>query len=300
MIVNTLIKFADTDANGNLRYQGDPNASFGYRYLENAHLPPARPEFVPFIKDSSASFAYQDFTKSVPFAAYDVEANPPQRLAIGYLENNAPNGMVDGKYWPPSYDAGDNIASSGPREWFFIFKVPYSETPDPALEKNILTNNLPVMWFGTPARRSLAFSSHDQFLIIANHANSVNDVFTFSATAPTVGDLHVARAEVEKINVWPNPYFGFNTEELNRYQRFVTFNHLPQRATIRIYTLAGIPVRTIEKNDPSQFARWDLLNHNRFPVASGMYIIYIDMPDLGKTKVLKLAVIMEAQFLDRI
>jgi len=30
-----------------------------------------------------------------------------------------------------------------------------------------------------------------------------------------------------------------------------------------------------------------------------MYIIYIDMPDLGTTKTLKLAVIPETQFLDR-
>ncbi|MGC9093939.1 MAG: hypothetical protein ACP5JH_11930, partial [Bacteroidota bacterium] len=197
MIVNTLIKFADTDANGNLLYPGDPNASFGYRYLQNAHLPPARPEFVPFIKDSSASYAYQDFTKSVPFAAYDVEANPPQRLAVGYLENNVPNGRVDGKYWPPAPYEENNVVSSGPREWFFIFKVPYSETPDPALEKNILTNNLPVMWFGTAARARLVLSSRDQFLILANHANSVNDVFTFTATAPTVGDVNLAKAEVE-------------------------------------------------------------------------------------------------------
>ncbi|MGC8898849.1 MAG: T9SS type A sorting domain-containing protein, partial [Bacteroidota bacterium] len=301
-VTNVLIKFASTDTDGNLLDPNDPNASYAYRYGRLFANPPAKPEFAPYIKNKQGGYSFQDYTKSMPFAAYNVDVSPPQRLAVGYLENNAPKGMVDGKYWPPSYDAGDNIASNGPREWFFIFNAPYTDqTPDPALEQNILTNPLPVMWWGTPCRRgNVAFSSNDEFLIIANHVNSVNDVFTFTATAPTVGDVNLAKAEVEKINVWPNPYFGFNTQELNKYQRFVTFNHLPQRATIRIYTLAGIPVRTIEKNDRSQFATWDLLNSNKLPVASGMYIIYIDMPDLGKTKVLKLGVIMEAQFLDRI
>jgi len=103
---------------------------------------------------------------------------------------------------------------------------------------------------------------------------------------------------VQSINVWPNPYFGFNRNEANKYQRFVQISHLPAQATIRIFNLAGILVRTLLKNDPSQFAKWDLNNEKGLPVGAGMYIIYIDMPGLG-TKTLKLGVIPETQFLDR-
>ncbi|OPZ63316.1 MAG: hypothetical protein BWY83_03428 [bacterium ADurb.Bin478] len=56
-------------------------------------------------------------------------------------------------------------------------------------------------------------------------------------------------------------------------------------------------MRTLEKNDPSQFTTWDLLNEAGLPVASGLYIIYIDMPELSKTKTVKLAVVREQQFL---
>jgi hypothetical protein len=98
--------------------------------------------------------------------------------------------------------------------------------------------------------------------------------------------------------VFPNPYFGFNPLETNKYARFVTFNHLPPSATIRIFTLSGTMVRTIIKSDPSQFIQWDLNNEKGFPVAAGMYIVYIDMHDLG-TKTLKLGVIPEQQYLDR-
>ena len=36
------------------------------------------------------------------------------------------------------------------------------------------------------------------------------------------------------------------------------------------------------------------------PVASGLYYIHISMPDLGEERVLRLAIVAETQFLDRI
>ena len=110
------------------------------------------------------------------------------------------------------------------------------------------------------------------FTITPNYPITIADQYTYASTAPTVGDVGAAKADVEKINVWPNPYFGFNAQELNKYQRFVTFNHLPQRATIRVFSLSGVPVATVEKNDQTQFATWNLLNFSNIPAASGMYI----------------------------
>ena len=129
-----------------------------------------------------------------------------------------------------------------------------------------------------------------------NVANS--DVFSFTTPPPT-SSVDLAKQDVEKINVFPNPYYGANSEELNKYNRFVTFSHLPAKATIRIFNLAGVLVKEIDKNSTSQFERWDLANNSGLPVASGLYIAYIDMPDIGKTKVLKIAIIQEQQILDR-
>jgi hypothetical protein len=112
-------------------------------------------------------------------------------------------------------------------------------------------------------------------------------------------DPALAKNDVGNINVFPNPYYGVNTEELNKYQRFVTFSHLPQRATIKVFNLAGIQVRTIQKNSTSQFERWDLANESGLPVGSGLYIVHIDMPDIGAQKILKLAIVQEQQILDR-
>ena len=132
--------------------------------------------------------------------------------------------------------------------------------------------------------------------VITNKPNSPVDTYTFSSQSPTTSK-DLALQDVEKINVFPNPYYGFHRAEENRFQRFVTFNHLPQKATMRVFTIAGDLVRTIEKDDETQFARWDLQNENQLPVASGMYLVHIDMPDLGVEKILKVAVIREEQFL---
>ena len=72
---------------------------------------------------------------------------------------------------------------------------------------------------------------------------------------------------------------------------------MPAKATIRIFNLAGYQVRKLEKNDQSQFLKWDLLNESNLPVASGMYIAYVDMPELGKQKILKIFIIQPQEVL---
>jgi hypothetical protein len=114
-------------------------------------------------------------------------------------------------------------------------------------------------------------------------------------------DLEAARAAVARVSVFPNPYYGLNRAELDRFNRFVTFNHLPQRATIRIFNLAGEMIRVIQKDDPSQFATWDLNNQNGLRVGAGVFLAHIGMEDasgasLGETT-LKLLIVPEKQFL---
>ncbi|MBI5020015.1 MAG: hypothetical protein HZB59_01125 [Ignavibacteriales bacterium] len=110
-------------------------------------------------------------------------------------------------------------------------------------------------------------------------------------------NLDAAREEVKRVNVFPNPYYGMNRAEVNKFSRFVTFNHLPYHAVIRIFNLAGIHTRTIIKDDESQFARWDLNNESGLQAAGGIYFAHIEMRDtrgisLGE-KILKLMIVPE-------
>ena len=135
------------------------------------------------------------------------------------------------------------------------------------------------------------------FRLISTKPNSTSDVFTLSAPGVST-NTDLAKDDVKKINVFPNPYYGTQLRETSRSQHYVTFNHLPSSAVIRIFDLSGVLVKTINHVSTSgQFDTWNLQNESGYPVASGIYIIYIDMPDLGTTKILKLAVVQEQQIL---
>ncbi|MBU1635210.1 T9SS type A sorting domain-containing protein [bacterium] len=124
------------------------------------------------------------------------------------------------------------------------------------------------------------------------------DKFTFSTTAPVLGDAEAAKEAAKKINVFPNPYYAYNALSTNPYDNYVSFTHLPVKATIRIFNLAGVLVRKLEKDDTSQFMQWNLANEANLPVASGMYIAHIDLPDLDMEKVLKIMIIQDRQILE--
>jgi hypothetical protein len=90
--------------------------------------------------------------------------------------------------------------------------------------------------------------------------------------------------------VFTNPYFGRNQNESSQFSRFVTFTNLPQVATIKIFGINGELIRAIDHNDNTSLQQWDLRNVNGLPVASGVYIVYIEIPDAG-SRILKLAII---------
>ncbi len=142
----------------------------------------------------------------------------------------------------------------------------------------------------------------DGDVVTITYANPIQigqDTFTFSTKAMGYNNDQ-AKDEVKKINVFPNPYYGYQYRESSREQHYVTFSHLPKNATIRIFDLSGVLVKTINHqltSVNSQFDRWNLQNDSGYPVASGIYVVYIDLPDLGTTKILKLAVIQEQQIL---
>jgi hypothetical protein len=72
----------------------------------------------------------------------------------------------------------------------------------------------------------------------------------------------------------------------------VYFENLPSRCTIRIYSLSGDPVRTLEHDSGIANGReyWNLLNRDGFSVSYGLYIAHIDAPGVGE-KIIKFALI---------
>jgi hypothetical protein len=73
---------------------------------------------------------------------------------------------------------------------------------------------------------------------------------------------------ISDIFVYPNPYRGSGRNG----EPVITFAGLPEHATIRIFTLQGTLVKTIEHSNGSGAAPWNLLNNHGEAVAAGVYL----------------------------
>ena len=124
------------------------------------------------------------------------------------------------------------------------------------------------------------------------------DQYTAAPEKADFNNTESAKDKIDKISVFPNPYFGGNDLERSLGERIIRFTGLPKEVTIRIYTLAGVFVRRIDKSDLSQYIDWDLRTEAGSPIASGIYIAHLDMPGIG-TKILKIAVVVGKEFLNR-
>jgi hypothetical protein len=302
---DVLLKFATTDDAGNFS-ASDENASKGYRFMRACTVAPVLPSYAPFIHYTTNNYGFQEFGlnggPNIPIAAYDQLTG--KRLDVACFENNVAGGYVNGIYNPPLAASAGGSGNGTIREAFFILNTEYSETAKPELsqiDREVSLQQqygpMPFMyWIDAPRVKN--FNSADQILISAYKIYSTADSYKFTVPAPSI-DANTAKEDVNNVNVYPNPYYGVNAQEINKYQRFVTFTHLPAKATIKIFNIAGQLVRTLEKDATGQYMRWDLASDSGLPVASGIYVAYIDMPDQGVVKKLKVAIIQEQQYLDR-
>ncbi len=115
------------------------------------------------------------------------------------------------------------------------------------------------------------------------------------ATNTTPLDLKFSTSQkLGEVLVVPNPYrvdrdytlesggWEGRSRDWTENNRLMKFIHLPQRCTIRIFTLAGDIVTTLEHDDPyTGEAEWNLLSGSNRAVASGLYIFTVES-DLGR------------------
>ncbi|MCF8276504.1 MAG: T9SS type A sorting domain-containing protein [Flavobacteriales bacterium] len=113
-------------------------------------------------------------------------------------------------------------------------------------------------------------------------------MYTFSTGdfATVRGDNPTAENALDLIRAVPNPYYAHSGYEDTQLDNVVKIINLPQTCTVSIYSVNGILVRQFKKDSPITSLDWDLNNHMRIPVASGVYLIHVDAPGIGE-KVIK-------------
>jgi hypothetical protein len=115
-------------------------------------------------------------------------------------------------------------------------------------------------------------------------ANNNYPMYSFSTgdLAVETNNADAASSALDKINVVPNPYYAYSGYESDRIDTRVRFTNLPPVCTISIFSLSGTLINVINKNSPATYTDWTLENKFGVPIASGMYIININVPGVGQ------------------
>ena len=142
------------------------------------------------------------------------------------------------------------------------------------------------------------------FKVITFKPNLPNDVFTLNTAtvAAETGNDSVRTAAIDQIAIVPNPYRGASAYEVSNLADVARFINLPERATIRVFTLSGTLIKTLVKSGPGRSVDWDLQTDAGLPIASGMYLIHVQVQDANGAdageKILKFGVVKKRIQLD--
>ncbi len=132
--------------------------------------------------------------------------------------------------------------------------------------------------------------------------NQSRPTYKFSVAGKAPSALAGAQTDssLNLINIVPNPYYGYSQYEVNEFSTTIKITNLPAKSTTTIYTLDGKFIRQFKRDEvPYQYpatqqlgvrtqqitpdVEWDLKNDKGIPVASGVYLFYVDSPQGHRT-----------------
>jgi len=124
-----------------------------------------------------------------------------------------------------------------------------------------------------------------------------SDTLEFETSSPKES-VELAKQELDKVRVVPNPYIVTNSfEPANPYSRGrgpreLHFTHLPKDCIIKIFDIRGQLVQTLDHHDDMDNGTevWNMLTKDNMEIGFGIYIYHIDAGEIGQ-KIDKFAVI---------
>ena len=129
----------------------------------------------------------------------------------------------------------------------------------------------------------------DSYVLRLDLPFTKDDVFEFTTTGALIDAEAERRAfQDEEPYVVPNPYLGRASFEPERYnvsgrgERRIEIRNVPAGATVRIYTVRGALVQTLEQDGGTAgTVPWDLRTRDNLEVAPGLYLYHVDAGDAG-------------------
>jgi hypothetical protein len=142
-------------------------------------------------------------------------------------------------------------------------------------------------WPPNPAAFPSGVPSQESSIYASLYAKSALDLaYVVSPFRTTIA----AANTTDKIIVVPNPFVLESGSAIPQDYSNIQFINVPSPCTIRIYSIRGDLVKTIEHNDGSGIALWNQRTDYGQFVVSGLYVYQIESPT-GASKIGKLAII---------
>jgi hypothetical protein len=151
--------------------------------------------------------------------------------------------------------------------------------------------------------------SGDTYLVSVQRPFFKTDTISFRVDAREIKTQTAVKTSMKDIKVVPNPYIGANAMEQalankdRNQQRRIMFTHLPERCTIKIFTVSGVLVRELRAPEESLVSygglgvtsdgilHWNLLTKEGLEIAAGLYFFYVEDLNTGETHTGKFAVV---------
>jgi len=205
---------------------------------------------------------------TAPFAIYDVTAQPAKQITVDVLDDDG-----DGEW-----DVG---------EYFSIVNVEY--TGSGAWEGTYPDDYAWQVLFGVNDATGVV-DAGNVFKIVVNKSLTSADRYQFAATGRSYS---LTKNDLNDVRVVPNPFVVTSVFDVDRDRHEIHFTRVPAKCKIKIFTLAGELVRTLEYDRQIElldFARWDLKNEFGSEVAYGVYLYHLESSvgaKIGKIGILR-------------
>jgi hypothetical protein len=147
-----------------------------------------------------------------------------------------------------------------------------------------LSNNYPWLEEGNDVKINISVSrpyqrwSSTKGTGVSNPRNNDLPLYKFSTKDLAVihGQRQVLESYMDSIYVTPNPYYGMSRGyESTQLDTRVKFVNLPKNCKIKVFSMDGTLIRSLNKDDETTYLEWDLKNAANIPIASGMYLIHV-------------------------
>jgi hypothetical protein len=184
------------------------------------------------------------------------------------------------------------------------FPIAINSAPMTTIDKGLIPNDLVVkLRVNNPYGQSRRFNIERERDCETDGDNPAYEFEFRGVQSKSLITQDEYKGALANVNVVPNPYYAYSAYETSQFTNIIKITNLPARAIVTIYTIDGQFVQQFNRDErkamrtgsnlPTSTTQvfpdlnWDMRNSKGIPVASGVYLIHVQAPELGEERTLK-------------